>query len=56
MIVQRELPTFDSASIYECQDAAWMDKYAMHQWVDKVFSVYLAVNPPPKGVIPVTAT
>jgi hypothetical protein len=53
MIAQRELPTFDPTSIYACQDAAWMDEKAMHQWVDEVFAAYLAVNPPPEGVIPV---
>ena len=53
MIVQRKLPTFDPTSINASQDAAWMDEKAMHQWVDEVFAAYLAVDPPPEGVIPV---
>ena len=53
VIVLRKLPTFDPTSIYACQDAAWMDERAMHQWVDEVFGAYLAANPLPEGVIPV---
>jgi hypothetical protein len=39
-IVEGELPTFDPTSIYACQDATWMDKRAMFQWVDEVFGAY----------------
>jgi len=52
-ITRRKLPNLDPASIYACQDAAWMDERCMLIWVDEVFSVYLVANPPPEGVQPV---
>ena len=30
-----------------------MDERAMQQWVNEIFGMYLAANPPPEGVIPV---
>ena len=39
--------------LYACQAAAWMDKVCMLRWIEEVLKPYLAINPPPSGIIPI---
>ncbi len=52
-IATRELKHHDPTSVYACQDTPWMDEVCMFWWVKKILKPYLAVNPPPLGIVPV---
>jgi hypothetical protein len=53
LIATRELKHHDPTLVYACQDAAWMDEVCMLRWVKEILKPYLAVNPPPLGIMPV---
>jgi hypothetical protein len=53
LITTRELKHHNPTLVYACQDAAWMDEVCMLRWVEEILKPYLAVNPPPLGIVPV---